>query len=82
MIDRDVIHVLETRIGEDASISIDEDRGGHRLDFYRPDRLSDDLVRDAVARASEVRPDIDWSGWEFFVSYEESLGRTRRRVAM
>jgi hypothetical protein len=75
-----MIDELKALIGVDASISVDDEDRPSRFDFYRPDRISDDLVREAVGRVATAFPDHDWRSCEYFVSYDENLGRTRRRV--
>lgn len=75
----DFIARLETFLGSDVAISLDDPS---RLRLWRPDPLTEDLVRTAVARAREEYPDEMAAITAVHVAYEGPLGPTGRRVEL
>ncbi|WP_333823661.1 hypothetical protein [Pinisolibacter sp.] len=82
MVHEELITLLNSHVGADTRISVDAEDGATRLSFYRADRLSDDLIREAVERVRGEFSGDTLADCEFFVAFEERLGTTRRRVAL
>ena len=82
MVQEELINLLNSHVGADTRISVDAEDGGTRLSFYRGDRLSDELIREAVAKVRDELSDDTLADCEFFVAFDERLGTTRRRVAL
>jgi hypothetical protein len=82
MVHEELVNKLNSHVGADTRISVDAEAGATRLSFYRGDRLSDDLIREAVEKVRGEFSVADLADWEFFVAFDERLGTTRRRVAL
>ncbi len=72
---------LNALVGADTRITVDDEIRPTRLSFHRADRLTDELVRDAITRARDEFPREMAALRNVFVAYRDSLGETRRRVA-
>ena len=79
---RELIRKLNDRVGIDTQVSFDDDERPTELRFHRMDRLSEDLIREAVGKVAEEFPGLMGSITGVFVSFEDRLGPTRRRVAL
>ncbi len=79
---RIMIHRLNVLVGMDTRVTVDDETRPTQLRFYRQDRLTDELVRDAITRAREEFPDEMDPICDVFVDFHDTLGETRRRVAV
>lgn len=72
---------LTAIVGSDTAVAFDDDIRPTELRFYRRDPLSMELVREALAKTVEAFP-VEMSTIDtVFVSFDDRLGLTRRRVA-
>lgn len=77
---QELIRNMRASLGEDVAISFDDDRTPRTLHLSRIDPLLDDLVRSAVSGAKREFPRELSEITSVFVSFEDHLGPTRRRV--
>lgn len=71
---------LTTLLGADVAVSWDDRENPSQIRLWRPDPIDHGLVRTAVGRAREEFPAEMAAITAVLVSYEDSLGTTRRRV--
>ncbi|MCE1237291.1 MAG: hypothetical protein LWW93_13155 [Hyphomicrobiales bacterium] len=82
MNDRSLVEKLRHLVGVDTAIIVDDEHRPTTLSFHRHDRVSDGLVREAIARARQSHPDQLDALRDVFVDFRDGLGATRRRVDM
>jgi hypothetical protein len=79
---QELIRKMRASLGEDVAISFDDDEAPRALHLSRIDPLLDDLVRSAVSSAKRAFPEELSEISAVFVSFEDHLGPTRRRVEL
>lgn len=73
---------LTTLLGVDVAVTFDDGEAPSQIRLYRPDPISESLVLSAVDRAREEFPEEMKAVSAVFVSFEDDLGPTRRRVTL
>lgn len=73
---------LTDLLGIDVGVSYDDHVNPSQIRLYRPDPIADTLVQDAIDRARREFPDQMKAISAVLISYEGSLGPTRRRVTV
>ena len=71
---------LEALLGADVAVSFDDGASPSQIRLYRPDPITDGLVRDAIGRARAEFPAEMEAITAVLMSFEGDLGPTRRRV--
>lgn len=75
-----LVETLRSLVGVDTNVFLDDDLRPTTLRFHRDDRLSDGLVREAIAKARAHFPEELSVLRDVFVDFRDGLGETRRRV--
>lgn len=73
---------LTDLLGIDVGVTYDDHANPSQIRLYRPDPIADTLVQDAIGRARIEFPEEMKAITAVLISFEDSLGPTRRRVSV